>query len=251
MMKRIIPCLDIKDGRVVKGVNFVGLKDIGDPVELAKKYDQEGADELVMLDITKTNEGHEFMLDTIRKVSQAITIPLSIGGGIGSIQDIKAVLNAGASRASINSAAIAKPELINEASKKFSPEAVTIAIDVSYSKEESDYFVYTKGGKQKENIKAFEWIKECQQRGAGALLITSIDHDGVKEGFDVDFLKEATNQVNIPIIASGGAGKMEDFVELFKETKVQSGLAASIFHQEEVKIPELKETLKKNTIEVE
>lgn len=250
-MRKIIPCLDVKDGRVVKGVNFVELNDIGDPIELARKYDQEGASELVMLDITKTNEGHEFMLDTIRKVSQAITVPLSIGGGISSIQDIESVLNAGASRASINSAAIANPDLINEASKKFSPEAVTIAIDVSYDDKEGDHFVYTKGGKQKENIKAFDWIKECQQRGAGSLLITSIDHDGVKEGFDISFLKEAAKQADIPIIASGGAGKIEDFVELFKETKVQSGLAASIFHQGEVNIPKLKEILKKNTIEVE
>lgn len=251
MMRKIIPCLDVKDGRVVKGTNFVGLKDVGSPIELAQKYDQEGADELIMLDITKTNEGHEFMLDTITKVSQAISIPLSIGGGISSIQDIETVLNAGASRVSINTAAIDNPDLINEASKRFSPEAVTVAIDVSYDDEEEDYFVYTKGGKQKEMLKAFDWLKECRQRGAGALLITSIDHDGVKGGFDISFFKKLEKNVDIPIIASGGAGQMEDFVELFKQTKVQSGLAASIFHQEEVNIPELKEILKRNKIEVE
>jgi len=249
-MKKIIPCVDIKNGRVVKGVNFVGLRDIGSPVDFAKQYNAEGADELVMLDITKTNEEHDFMLETISKVSQVTDIPLSIGGGIQSIADIEAVLNAGATRASMNSAAVKNPKLINKASNTFGAEAVTIAIDVAFDELEGDYFVYTKGGKQKENINALNWIKECEKRGAGSLLITSINHDGVKEGFDLPLLEKASETVTIPIIASGGAGKSWDFVELFKETSVESGLAASIFHENEVTIKDLKQTLKDNKIEV-
>jgi len=250
-MKKIIPCLDVKEGRVVKGVKFVGLKDIGDPVEFAKFYSQQGADQLVMLDITKTEEGHNFMLETIKNVSEAIDIPLSIGGGIGSIEDIEAVLNAGAARASINSAAVSNPDLIDEASQKFGSDSLTIALDVSYDEAAGDYYVYTKGGKQKEDLKAFDWIKECEKRGAGSLLITSIDHDGVKEGFDIPFLEKAAKEVGISITASGGAGDIQDFIDLFSETEVDSGLAASIFHNNEVKIPELKQKLTDNKIEVD
>lgn len=249
-MNKIIPCLDIKNNRVVKGVNFVGLRDVADPVTLARYYEENEADELVLLDIAKTEEGHNFMLETISSVSKEITIPLTVGGGIHSIEGIESVLNAGATRVSINSAAISNPDLINETIARFGPEVLTIAVDVSFDEEEKDYFVYTKGGNQKEDMKAFDWIKTCQQRGASSLLITSIDHDGVKEGFDLPFLKEAGKQVSIPIIASGGAGKMEDFLVLFEETNVTAGLAASIFHDKEVKIPELKQALTENNIEV-
>jgi len=249
-MKKIIPCLDVKKGRVVKGVNFVDLRDIGSPVDFAEQYNTEGADELVMLDITKTDEEHDFMLKTISNVSQIIDIPLSIGGGIQSIEDIEAVLNAGATRASMNSAAVKNPELINEASNKFGAQSITIAVDLSLDELTGEYFVYTKRGKQKENIKALDWIKECERRGAGSLLITSIDHDGVKEGFDLPFFEKAAETVSIPIIASGGAGKTQDFVKLFKETAVESGLAASIFHENQVTIRDLKQTLKENNIEV-
>lgn len=249
-MKKIIPCLDVKNNRVVKGINFVGVRDIGDPVTFARYYEENEADELVLLDITKTKNGANLMLETISNVSKELTIPLTVGGGVHSIQDIEAVLNAGATKVSINSAAISTPDLINEASARFGPGVLTIAVDVAFDEKELDYFVYTKGGSQKEEIKAFDWLKECEQRGAGSLLITSIDHDGVKEGFDLPFLKEASKQVSIPITASGGAGKTEDFIALFKETDVKAGLAASIFHDKEVEIPELKQGLKKNDIEV-
>jgi cyclase len=248
--KRIIPCLDVKEGRVVKGVNFVGLRDVGDPVELAKRYNIEGADELVFLDISKTEEGHDLMIDVIERTARELYIPLTIGGGIRALEDIKRLLDAGADKISINSAAINRPFLIKEASERFGTQCITVAIDVKYDSDLEDYYLYTHGGKRRTEILAFDWIKECEQLGAGELLITSMDHDGVKNGFDIPFLQHAKTLVNIPIIASGGAGNIDHFIDLFNETDVSSGLAASIFHNQEVPIVSLKKKLEQEGIEV-
>lgn len=248
--KRIIPCLDVKEGRVVKGMNFVGLKDVGDPVELAERYNEEGADELVFLDISKTQDGHDLMIDVIRDTAKKLFIPLTIGGGISSAGDIRQLLNAGADKVSINSAAIKNPELIKEASDTFGSQCICIAIDVKYDPEKEEYFVHTHGGTKQTDINARSWVKQCAESGAGELLITSMDHDGVREGFDTGFLKEANNLVNIPIIASGGAGDANHFTELFKETDVSAGLAASIFHNKEVEIKDLKTQLTEAGFEV-
>lgn len=246
----IIPCLDVKDGYVVKGVNFVGLKNVGDPVELAKRYDQEGADELIFLDISKTVDGHALMLEAIKKVADAISIPLTVGGGIKSLDDISRLLEAGASKISINSAAIKYPSFVTDASKKFGSERIVVAIDTKYEDTLDNYYVYTHGGMKRNNIKAIDWVKECEKLGAGELLITSMDHDGVQQGFDYEFLSAAAELVNIPITASGGAGKINHFVELFEKTSVANGLAASIFHDGTVNIGELKSALQNKQIEV-
>lgn len=248
--KRIIPCLDVKDGRVVKGVNFVGLRDIGDPVEMAKRYNVEGADELVFLDISKTQNGHDLMIDVIRDTARELFIPLTIGGGISSVEDIRRLLNAGADKVSINSAALKDPDLIETASQIFGSQCICIAIDVKYDTDKADHFVFTHGGSKDTGIRAFDWITQCAERGAGELLITSMDHDGVKQGFDVDFLKKANALVNVPIIASGGAGDEGHFIELFRETDVSAGLAASIFHNQEVDIEDLKYKLQDEGFEV-
>ncbi|WP_342388054.1 imidazole glycerol phosphate synthase subunit HisF [Salinicoccus bachuensis] len=248
--KRIVPCLDVKEGRVVKGVNFVGLRDVGDPVELATRYNEEGADELVFLDISKTQNGHDLMIDVIRETAKALFIPLTIGGGISSIDDIRQLLNAGADKVSINSAAIRNPELIREASAVFGSQCICVAVDVKYDAEAQDYFIHTHGGSKKTDIRAFDWIVKCEALGAGELLITSMDHDGVKRGFDTEFLKQANEMVRIPIIASGGAGDADHFTDLFRQTDVSAGLAASIFHNKEVEIRDLKQTLQNSEIEV-
>lgn len=250
-LKKIIPCLDTRDGRLVKGVNFENVKELGDPIEFARKYDQQGADELVVLDITKTTDGHQLRTQMIQDIVGNISIPLTVGGGIASIQDIKDAIQAGASAVGINSAAVNKPDLINEASEEFGSESIVIAVDVAYDNDKEDYFVYTQAGQKQEPIRAFDWLQECQQRGAGRLLITSIDHDGVKGGFDIPFLKRAAQLVDIPIIASGGAGSSQHFIELFNETNVESGLAASIFHQNEVGIKELKQAIQTEGIEIQ
>lgn len=238
--KRIIPCLDCKDGRVVKGIQFVELKDIGDPVELARKYSELGADELVMLDISATTEGHALMLDVIRKAAQAIDIPLIIGGGIDSLEDIEAVLGAGAAKVSLNTAALENPELVREASQRFGKETLIVAIDAGWDEEEERYYCYTRGGSQKTDREVLAWAKECQELGAGELLVTSIHYDGMKQGFDLDLLKTLRQNLDIPVIASGGAGKAEHFVDLFLETDVAAGLAASVFHNGTVQIGDVK-----------
>lgn len=250
-MRKIIPCLDIKNGRVVKGVNFEGLKDMGDPVALAQKYSNDGADELVFLDITRTTEGHGLLLENIRAVKEAISIPLTVGGGVQSILDIETLLEAGADRVAISSQAVKTPAFINEASQQFGAEAITIAIDAGLDNESNEYYVYTQAGQKKEEKMLIEWAKEAAERGAGRLLITSIDRDGVQEGFDLDSLKQVKEAVEVFVISSGGAGSEEDFVRLFKETNVEAGLAASIFHQDIVSIQNLKETLKAEGIEVQ
>lgn len=248
--KKIIPCLDVKDGAVVKGVNFVDLQHIGKPAELAKRYNDEGADELVFLDISKTQEGHALMLDAIRETANVLTIPLTIGGGIKTVDDIKQMLEAGADKVSINSAALSNPEFIREAVQEFGSECIVLAVDVKYNNDLADFYVYTHGGTKRADKKADDWITECEKLGAGSLLITSMDHDGMKSGFDLDFLDQASKLVSIPVIASGGAGSISHFKDLFRTTNVAAGLAASIFHREEVKIGELKQALANDGIEV-
>lgn len=242
-MKKIIPCLDTRDGKLVKGVHFVDVKELGDPVDFAKKYSDAGADELVILDITKTTNGHQLRTQMIADVANAIDIPLTVGGGIASVQDIQDALDAGASKVGINSAAVKNPDFINEAVAKFGSDAVTIAVDMAYDEAKGDYFVYTNAGQTQIDINALEWCKECEQRGAGALLITSIDTDGAYTGFDIPFLKLASEAVSIPIIASGGASGIQDFIDLFQQTNLEAGLAASIFHKGEVAIEDLKAAL--------
>lgn len=242
-MKKIIPCLDTRDGKLVKGVHFVDVKELGDPVEFAKKYSDAGADELVILDITKTTDGHQLRTQMIADVANAIDIPLTVGGGIASVQDIQDALDAGASKVGINSAAVKNPDFINEAVAKFGSDAVTIAVDMAYDEAKGDYFVYTNAGQTQIDINALEWCKECEERGAGALLITSIDTDGAYTGFDIPFLKLASETVSIPIIASGGASGIQDFIDLFQQTNLEAGLAASIFHKGEVAIEDLKAAL--------
>lgn len=242
-MKKIIPCLDTRDGKLVKGVHFVDVKELGDPVDFAKKYSDAGADELVILDITKTTDGHQLRTQMIADVANAIDIPLTVGGGIASVQDIQDALDAGASKVGINSAAVRKPDFINEAVAKFGSDAVTIAVDMAYDEAKGDYFVYTNAGQTQIDINALEWCKECEERGAGALLITSIDTDGAYTGFDIPFLKLASEDVSIPIIASGGASGIQDFIDLFQQTNLEGGLAASIFHKGEVAIEDLKAAL--------
>lgn len=242
-MKKIIPCLDTRDGKLVKGVHFVDVKELGDPVDFAKKYSDAGADELVILDITKTTDGHQLRTQMISDVANAIDIPLTVGGGIASVQDIQDALDAGASKVGINSAAVKNPDFINEAVAKFGSDAVTIAVDMAYDEAKGDYFVYTNAGQTQIDINALEWCKECEERGAGALLITSIDTDGAYTGFDIPFLKLASETVSIPIIASGGASGIQDFIDLFQQTNLEAGLAASIFHKGEVAIEDLKAAL--------
>lgn len=244
--KRIIPCLDVKDGMVVKGIQFKGLRDIGDPVELAKRYNDLGADELVFLDISATETGHNLMIDVIRDTAKQLFIPLTIGGGIKSTEDISALLNAGADKVSLNSSALMNPGLIKEASEKFGSQCVCIAVDAKWEAENNDWYCYTRGGKTRTAIRTLDWVEKAEALGAGELLVTSMDFDGMKQGFDHKLLKEIQGRVSIPVIASGGGGTAEHFAALFKETGVSAGLAASIFHDEEVSILEVKQACTKN-----
>lgn len=239
--KRIIPCLDVKDGVVVKGIQFKGLREIGDPVELAKRYNTLGADELVFLDISATDTGHALMLDVIRETARELFIPMTIGGGLKSSEDISAVLNAGADKVSLNSAALNNPSLINDTSEKFGSQCICIAVDAKWEETEQDWYCYTHGGKKKTDIRTLDWVKEVEARGAGELLITSMDYDGMQQGFDHTLLSKIKESVNIPVIASGGAGQAQHFADLFEHTDVSAGLAASIFHDEDVSIQEVKD----------
>lgn len=249
-MKKIIPCLDTRDGKLVKGVNFLNVKELGDPVTFAQQYSKAGADELVILDITKTSNKHALRTEMIQHVAQVIDIPLTVGGGIASLQDIEDALAAGANKVGINSAAVKHPDFINEAVATFGSDRITIAVDMAYDDNKGGYYLYTHAGQKQVEIEALDWCRECEKRGAGALLITSIDTDGAYTGFDIPFLKQASQAVQIPIIASGGAGSIEDFIELFKQTTIKSGLAASIFHKQEVNIKDLKAALIQEGIEV-
>ena len=243
--KRIIPCLDVRDGRVVKGVNFEGLSDVSSPVGLAKFYSDNGADELVFYDITASAEGRALFTDILKKVAETIFIPLTVGGGINTVDDFDRVLKCGADKVSVNSGALKNPSLIYEAAKKYGNQCVVISADVK--RENGQFTVYAKGGREKTDLEAVSWIKKCVDMGAGEVVLNSIDTDGVKGGFDLEMLDAVCSAVNVPVIASGGAGKKEDFVELFKKIpKADAGLAASIFHFKEVEIPDLKRTLKRN-----
>jgi imidazole glycerol-phosphate synthase subunit HisF len=248
LTKRIIPCLDIKNGRTVKGVNFVDLKDAGDPVELAKKYAETGADELVFLDISATEERRATLIDLVRKVATAINIPFTVGGGISSVADVDVLLRNGADKISINSSAVKNPNLINEITAKYGSQCVVVAIDAKQI--DGDWIVHLVGGKVPTKLNLFDWAKEVEQRGAGEILFTSMNNDGTKNGFANEALAKLSEIVNIPIIASGGAGTMEHFAETFINGKADAALAASVFHYQEIEISELKQFLKNQNIAV-
>ncbi|MBB5639255.1 cyclase [Pedobacter cryoconitis] len=248
LSKRIIPCLDVKDGRTVKGVNFVDLKDAGDPVELAWQYAQQGADELVFLDITATNERRKTMIEMVKSVARQLNIPFTIGGGITSIADAEALLNAGADKISINSAAVKNPQLIADLAKVFGVQFVVVAVDTKLV--EGRNMVHLNGGRLITALETEHWIKQAEESGAGEILLTSMDHDGTKQGFDCQLLDSISKMINIPVIASGGAGKIEHFTEVFTTTGVDAALAASVFHFGEIPIPHLKKELKKHNIPV-
>lgn len=248
MAKRIIPCLDVKDGRTVKGVNFVALRDAGDPVELAYQYSKQGADELVFLDITATHEKRKTLVELVKSVARQINIPFTIGGGIIEISDADILLNSGADKISINSAAVRNPSFINELALAFGKQFVVVAIDTKHI--DGKNYVHLNGGRIATNIETEEWIKEAEDRGAGEILLTSMDHDGTKAGFDNELLKKINDNLSIPLIASGGAGNVQHFVELFKITNADAALAASVFHYGEILIPDLKAELMANHIEV-
>ena len=247
--KRIIPCLDVRNGRVVKGVNFEGLSDVSSPVSLAKYYSQCGADELVFYDITASAEGRALFTDILCEVASQIFIPLTVGGGINTIDDFDRVLKCGADKVSVNSGAIKNPDLIKEAAMKYGNQCVVISADVK--RVDGEFRVFAKGGREDTGMEAISWIKRCVDNGAGEVVLNSIDTDGVKGGFDLEMLEAVCNAVNVPVIASGGAGCVNDFIKLFKTLpKVDAGLAASIFHFGEVKIKDLKQELAKNGIVV-
>jgi len=248
LTKRIIPCLDIKDGRTVKGVNFVNIRDAGDPVELGAAYARQGADELVFLDISATNEQRKTFATLVRDIARHINIPFTVGGGISSVADVAPLLEAGADKVSINSAAVRRPELIDELSRAFGAQCIVLAIDAR--KMDNQWVVHTHGGKQPTDKKLFSWAKEGQERGAGEILFTSMDHDGTKAGFALDPLEKLNTLLQIPIIASGGAGVPEHFIDAFVLGKADAALAASIFHFGEIKIPALKSYLHENGITI-
>jgi cyclase len=246
LTKRIIPCLDIKDGRTVKGVNFVNIRDAGDPVELAAAYAKQGADELVFLDISATNEKRKTLATLVKEIAKHINIPFTVGGGINSVEDVGPLLEAGADKVSINSSAVKSPQLINDLSKAFGTQCIVLAIDAR--KVLNQWIVHTHGGKQPTDKKLFSWAKEGQERGAGEILFTSMDNDGMKNGFAIDPLEKLNAMLSIPVIASGGAGNMQHFIEAFMIGKADAALAASIFHFGEIKIPDLKKYLTNNGI---
>ena len=247
--KRIIPCLDVKDGRVVKGVNFLGLADVSSPVKLAKYYSESGADELVFYDITASSEGRALFTDILTEVASTIFIPLTVGGGINTVEDFDRVLKCGADKVSVNSGAIRNPSLITEAAKRYGNQCVVISADVK--RVDGVFRVFAKGGREMTDLEAISWIKRCVDMGAGEVVVNSIDTDGVKGGFDIELLRRVTEAVNVPVIASGGAGSVSHFVDLFKEIpEIDAGLAASVFHFGEIEIKDLKKELKENGITV-
>jgi len=248
LAKRIIPCLDVKDGRVVKGVNFVNLRDEGDPVELAEYYDQEGADELVFLDITASSDKRDIVIDLVEKTAKKVFIPFTVGGGIRSIEDMNAILEAGADKVAINSAAVKNPELITKGARKFGSQFVTVAIDAKKINEKWKVFIH--GGRKDTDIELVNWIKEAEKRGAGEILLTSMDRDGTRAGYDLEMLAAISKEINIPLIASGGAGKPVHLKEVLEKNLADAVLAASIFHEKDYSIQEVKEYLKENGIPV-
>ena len=248
LAKRIIPCLDIKDGRTVKGINFVDLRDAGDPVELADIYSREGADELVFLDISATEQKRKTLADLVYRVAETINIPFTVGGGISSVEDVDLLLHNGADKVSINSSAVKNPQLINDLSAKFGSQCIVVAIDAKQI--EGKWVVHLVGGKVPTDLDLFEWAKEAEERGAGEILFTSMDNDGTKDGFANNALSKLSEELNIPIIASGGAGNMQHFRDTFVYGKADAALAASVFHFKEISIKDLKEDLKDNGIPV-
>ena len=247
--KRIIPCLDVRDGRVVKGVNFEGLSDVDSPVKLADYYSRCGADELVFYDITASSDGRAIFTDILKEAARNIFIPLTVGGGINTLDDFDRVLKCGADKVSVNSGAIKNPDIISAAAQKYGNQCVVLSVDIK--RVDGKFCVFAKGGRENTGIEAIEWIKQGEKNGAGEIVVNSIDTDGVKKGFDIELLKIVNDAVNVPVIASGGAGSVDDFITLFKEIPdIDAGLAASIFHFGEVKINDLKSVLKENNINV-
>lgn len=250
LAKRIIPCLDVKDGRVVKGVNFVNLRDAGDPVELAAIYDKEGADELVFLDISASVEGRATMAEVVRQTAGEITIPFTVGGGISSVDDMKRLLRAGADKIGINTAAVRNPQLVSDGARKFGSQCIVVAIDAKYNSEWGEWEVFTHGGRNATGIKTLEWAKRMEELGAGEILLTSMDADGTKDGFDLKLTRAVSELLTIPVIASGGAGKAEHFFDVFTQGKADAGLAATIFHYKELTIQGVKDDLKGKGVEI-
>lgn len=249
LKRRIIPCLDIKDGRTVKGINFIELRDAGDPVELAKRYVSEGADELVFLDITATVENRKTLTELVNRVAKEINIPFTVGGGIKSVEDAKSIIKAGADKISINSSAVYRPELITEIAEQFGSQCVVVAIDTKLE-ESGEWIVYTHGGRTSTHINTIEWAIKSEKLGAGEILLTSMNNDGMKSGFAIDITENVSNALNIPVIASGGAGNMNHFADVFKKTKASAALGASVFHFGEIAIPTLKQYLKEQNIAI-
>ncbi len=248
LAKRIIPCLDIKDGKTVKGINFLNITDVGDPVELGSLYAKMGADELVFLDITATNEKRKTLSELVTRIAKHINIPFTVGGGISSVEDVSVLLSCGADKISVNTSAVRNPQLISDLAAQFGSQCVVLAIDTKCI--DGEWFVFLNGGRVATDIKTIEWAIEGVKRGAGEILLTSMNNDGTKDGFAIDITRAVSQAVNVPVVASGGAGTMEHFVEVFNEGNADAALAASIFHYKEIGIPELKGYLKKQGIEV-
>ncbi|KKB38664.1 imidazole glycerol phosphate synthase subunit HisF [Bacillus thermotolerans] len=248
--KRIIPCLDVKEGRVVKGIQFVQLRDAGDPVELAKTYDEQGADELVFLDISASHEGRKTMVEVVQDVASQLAIPFTVGGGINSLEDMKRILRAGADKVSLNTAAVLNPELITAGADYFGTQCIVLAIDAKWDEELGSWRVYTHGGRKPTDREVIDWAKEAVARGAGEILLTSMDSDGEKRGFDIKLTKAVSQAVTVPVIASGGAGQADDFLEVFVEGEADAALAASIFHYKETSVSEVKGFLKDRGVNV-
>lgn len=249
LAKRIIPCLDVRDGKVVKGINFIGIKEVGDPVECAIEYDKQGADEIVFLDITATHEGRGTMLDVVRRTAKNVFVPLTVGGGIRTAEDFRDLLLAGADKVSVNSAAIRNPSIISEAASRFGNQCVVVAIDGKKTAQ-GTYNVYVNGGRIDTGLDVVQWAMEAERLGAGEILLTSMDADGTKQGFDVDMLNAVCNVVNIPVIASGGCGQLSHFTEMFQKTSADAALAASIFHYGELTVSQVKMELSNNGLPV-
>ncbi|MEF3086755.1 imidazole glycerol phosphate synthase subunit HisF [Bacillus altitudinis] len=250
MTKRIIPCLDVKEGRVVKGIQFLGLKDAGDPVELAQIYDEEGADELVFLDISASHEGRKTMVDVVKQVASTLAIPFTVGGGINHLDDMKRILRAGADKVSVNTASVLRPELITEGADFFGSQCIVVAIDAKYDEEKQAYMVYTHGGRRQTDLEVSDWAKEAVRRGAGEILLTSMDADGEKTGFEHRLTKLVSEAVTVPVIASGGAGNAQHMLEAFTKGEADAALAASIFHYKETSIQEVKTYLREHGVKV-
>ena len=248
LAKRIIPCLDVDKGRVVKGVRFLNLRDAGDPVEVAKRYEEESADELVFLDITASAEGRDIMLEVVKRVAEEVFMPFTVGGGIRTVEDMRRLLEAGADKVSVNTSAVKNPDVVREGALRFGSQCIVVAIDAK--RKGSSWEVYINGGRTPTGLDAVEWAKKVQDLGAGEILLTSMDRDGTKEGYDVELCRAVSEAVNIPVIASGGAGKKEDFLEVFEKGRVDAALAASLFHFREISIGELKKYLKEKGVPV-